>query len=134
MLAQNLIDESDRFARRELDLKKTASFYHRNKVQIGLVAESLKKVNVLRAECTSDSFDLSITGDTHMLNATFAAFRKMGYEPDKRPEEKVATFSCYWDHPDLEARFWLYFTSTVCQRVKVGTETKEVDVYETVCE
>jgi hypothetical protein len=25
------------------------------------------------------------------------------------------------------------FTSTVCRRVKVGTKTVEVDVYETVC-
>jgi hypothetical protein len=69
------------------------------------------------------------------LQAIFGIFRKLGYEPSNRPgDEPETTFSCYWEHTELETKFWLYFTSTVCTRVKVGTEMVERDIYETVCE
>ena len=119
----------------EAHISNQAAYYHRNKAILEVVAEALKKVNVTSAAVTTTCFDISIAGDKHTLEAVFAAFRKLGYEPTDRPDnEPKSTFSCYWDHPDFEARFWLYFSSTKCTRVKVGTEMKEVAIYETVCE
>ena len=135
MVGQSLINSQENLAETERQLVKKAAYYHRNKVQVNLVAEALSKLNIISASIESSCFDISITGDKHDLKAIFAAFRKLGYEPDSRPtDEPKATFTCNWDHPGLEARFWVYFTSTKCTRVQVRTETREVPVYETVCE
>jgi hypothetical protein len=128
MVGQYLIETQD-------SLTKKASWYHRNKDEIEAVAQSLKKLEITRASLSTDEVDVSIAGDRHTLNAIFSAFRGRGYEPSSRPSDKPeSTFSCRWEHPDHDCRFWLFFTSTKCTRVKVGTETREVDIYETVCE
>jgi len=118
----------------ELADKQTA-YYNRNKLQVVAIAAALHKIDVQSASSTGNCIDINIAGDKHTLQAVFAAFRKMGYEPTDRPDnEPTSSFSCFWDHPDFECRFWLYFSSTKCTRVKVGTETREVPLYETVCE
>lgn len=124
-----------KLAEAEEHVSKQASYYRRNKLQIIAITAALQKIEVQSASIVNDCIDLSIAGDKHTLEAVFAAFRKMGYEPDGRPDAKPqSTFSCYWDHPDFETRFWLYFSSTKCTRIKTGTEMKEVAIYETVCE
>lgn len=134
-LKEDLVGQQEGIQEQQKTVQKSASWYHANKVEIGIVASGLKKVEVTRAVLCTSCVDLSITGDKHVLNAIFAAFRKLGYEPTERPTEKhEPTFSCYWNHPEKDAKFWLYFTSNKCTRIKVGTETKEVDIYEVVCE
>jgi hypothetical protein len=116
-------------------LTKQAGWYHANKVEIGRVAVGLSKIDVHNAVICGQCVDLSVTGDKHTLNAIFSAFRKLGYEPTDRPGDKPASsFSCHWEHSTEDARFWLYFSSNKCTRIKVGTETKEVPIYEIVCE
>ncbi len=134
-MKEELVGQQENIQEQQKNVTKSASWYHANKVEIGRVAVGLKKVEVTRAVLSLDCVDLSITGDRHTLNAIFAAFRKLEYEPSDRPtKEHKPTFSCYWNHPVEDAKFWLYFTSNKCTRVKVGTETKEVDIYEVVCE
>lgn len=128
LVGQKLIESSEH-------LSKQASWYHRNKLHIEAVGKALSKLEITRAMLSTDEVDISIAGDRHTLNAIFAAFRGLGYEPSSRPgTTPEASFSCRWEHPDHECRFWLFFTSTKCTRVKVGTETVERDIYETVCE
>ncbi len=106
---------------------------HRNRISEASVA--LAKIKIIRASVTTDCIDLHITGDRHVLGALFGAFRRLGYRPDSRPSGKVEpSFSTYFRHPEHECQFWLDFSSSQCTRVKVGTETREVDIYETVCE
>lgn len=127
-LKERLVSESEA-------LTKQASWYHSNKAEIGRVAQGLSKINVQNATVVGLCVDLSIAGDKHTLNAIFAAFRKLGYEPTDRPGDKPsASFSCHWEHPTEDARFWLYFSSTQCTRIKTGTKMVEQVVYETVCE
>lgn len=134
-MKEDLVGQQEYAHQQQKTVQKIAGWYHVNKVEIGRVAVELKKIEVTRAVLNSDCVDLSITGNRHTLNAIFAAFRKLGYEPTDRPTDKPEpTFSCYWEHPVEDARFWLYFTSNQCTRIKVGTETKEVDIYEVVCE
>ena len=128
MVGAKLIEDSEA-------LTKRAGWYHRNKVQIETVAKAFEKIEVQTARLSFEEVDIGIAGDRHTLQAVFGVFRKLGYEPSSRPgDEPSPSFSCRWNHPDLECRFWLYFTSTKCTRVKVGTETREVDLFETVCE
>lgn len=134
-MKEELVGQQESVQNQQKNVQKIAGWYHANKVEIGRVAVELKKIEVTRACLNTDCVDLSITGDRHTLNAIFTAFRRLGYEPSDRPtKEHKPTFSCYWNHPVEDAKFWLYFTSSKCTRIKVGTETKEVDIYEVVCE
>lgn len=61
---------------------------------------------------------------------------KLRYESDRpKPDTLYTTWSGYFDKKDNDEDFsiWIYFSSTQCERVKVGTVTKEVDVYEIRC-
>ena len=79
--------------------------------------------------------DLNYTGDIEVLKALFHTFRTLGYEPNARPEDPNApTFCTHFRNPNHpEIRWWLNFSSTMCKRVKVGTEMVERDVYEIKC-
>ena len=53
----------------------------------------------------------------------------------ERPTDNSSYWSGFFDRPDIayKPRIYLSFSSTVCRRVKIGTRTQEVDVYETTC-
>ncbi len=125
----------EKMVRESETLTKQASWYHANKVEIGRIATGLSKIDINGAELCGECVDLFISGDKHVLNAIFSVFRKLGYEPTSRPgNEPESSFTCHWEHPTENARFWLSFSSTKCTRIKIGTETREIDIYETVCE
>lgn len=136
MIGKSLVKDSEDLIESERRVKRSASYYHRNKSQLHTVAEAFRgKIEVQSASVEDGTFDINVTGDHHVLNAVFGIFRKLGYEPSQRPgKEPAASFSCYWEHPEYEAKFWFWFTSSVCARKQIGTEMKEVPVYETVCE
>ena len=91
--------------------------------------------NLIDTHIDGQSVDLVYSGDGDTLSAIFKGLRGLGYEPDSRPtEEPQASFSTWWKHPDQEMKVWLSFSSKVCHRKLVGTEIKEVDVWEVVCE
>lgn len=134
-IVEELAGQRKNIQTQEADLKEAAEWYSANQREIARVSAALVKIEVINAVVCNHCIDLSITGDKHVLKAIFGAFRKLGYEPNTRPGNKnEPTFSCYWEHPELATKFWLYFTSSKCTRVKVGTETKEIDIYETRCE
>ena len=86
-------------------------------------------------DAPQESIDISYSGDKHLLQGIFSAFRKLGYTPGRRPEDKpLASFTTYWDHPTLKIRFYVTFSSTVCKRVKVGEKQIMQPIFETVCE
>jgi len=106
------------------------------------VIEALERFEP-RITCDSNSLDIALTGDKHVLEAVWGILRRNGYnilvETD-RPKPNSPTYSQFFyregeghDHSLDRARIWLTYTSTVCRRVKVGTKMVEQDVYETVC-
>lgn len=118
-------------------LTKEAAWYHRNKEEIAAVAEIFNEsdITVTNARLGGQCVDLSIAGDSEVLKKVFTIFRNRGYAPSDRPDENDKTsFSCFFNHPDWECRFWLSFTSTVCHRVQVGTKMVEQPIYEIRCE
>lgn len=81
------------------------------------------------------AFNITFTGDTSRFAEVWRLLRSQGYTPDTRPVTKVksSSFNTYWHKPDY-ASIWFSFSSSVCKRVQVGVETKEVPVYEVQCE
>lgn len=113
---------------------KTTELYEAQKQNISVLANGLRKLQdkIVRVTIDPVSLDISIAGDRHDLNAAFGALRKIGYLPSDRPKAGAASYSS-WFHKDGWITVYLTFSSTQCTRVKVGTKTQTVDVYETVC-
>lgn len=82
----------------------------------------------------SNDINLSFTGDAHKLASVVRLLRTAGFTTNAdRPKKGDTGWCAYYAHPDCETRVWLYFTSSVCRRVKVGTKTVEQDIYEVQC-
>lgn len=79
--------------------------------------------------------DVSRSGNKKDLQAVFRAMRLAGFSPTHRPEANDTYYSAFFYplHEGIKP-IWLSFSSTVCRRVQVGTELKEVPVYEIQCE
>jgi len=83
----------------------------------------------------TDSLNLNFAGDKAKLLAVARILRAAGFSATTNtpPKKGDTTWYAYYENPDCAERVWLYFTSSVCKRVKVGTETIQRDVYETRC-
>lgn len=88
--------------------------------------------DVLVLSHSSGQFEISMHGTRDDLKKVFNRMRFHGFEPDSRPAEKDPHYGTYF-HKD-EVCFWFNFSSTQCRRVQTGTETKEVPIYETICD
>lgn len=99
-----------------------------------LYKDLVSKLEALGYEVTLShtGVDVKGSGDRKMLVGAFRALRTAGFNTGRRPGAKDSYYSAFFDHPELR-RIWFAFSSTVCQRVQVGTEVKEVPVYETQC-
>jgi len=83
----------------------------------------------------SNEVDLRFAGDAQKLAAVVRVLRTAGFTTTaERPKQGDTTWHAYYEHPNCATRVWLYFTSSVCKRVKVGTKMVEQDVYETRCD
>ena len=89
----------------------------------------------LRVDSRAVCVDGALTGDRALLAQVWKILRAAGYRPTERVPRTVAltNFSTYWQRGD-EPRLWLYFSSTVCRLVQVGTETVEKPIYRVTCE
>ncbi len=78
-------------------------------------------------------FYAALSGDVHTLTDAIRALRVGGFKSSEKPERKSATFTSVYRHPEAKLGILLAFSSSVCRRVKVGTKTETVDVYEVQC-
>ena len=82
----------------------------------------------------SNEIDLNFAGDAHKLAGVVRILRTAGFTTHaERPKQGDTTWHAYYEHPECSTRVWLYFTSSVCKRVKVGTKMVEQDVFEVQC-
>lgn len=82
----------------------------------------------------SNEIDIYFAGDAHKLAAVVRILRTAGFTTAaERPKRGDTTWAAYYEHPDCATRAYLYFTSAVCKRVKVGTKMVEQDVFEVQC-
>lgn len=132
-----LLNELKTSLRREKqDCKKRRQFFKANEADIASVINeiNLGTASSGRIDCDTEDINFYVSGSVATMKEIFRGFRKLGYEPSKRPTVKPeSNFTCYFSQTD-KPTFYLSFSSTVCKRVKVGTETIERDIYEVVCE
>jgi hypothetical protein len=76
--------------------------------------------------------DVAGSGGKDKIVAAFRIMRAHGFDREQRPGPNETYYSGFFTHPHLKS-IWFSFSSTVCQRVKVGTEMREVDLYEVRC-
>lgn len=82
----------------------------------------------------SNQVDVSFAGDAQKLASVVRLLRTSGFTTSaERPKPGDTQWLATYTHPDCEVTTWLYFTSSVCRRVKVGTRMVEQDIFETRC-
>lgn len=75
---------------------------------------------------------LNFAGDGPRLGKLWGELRRNGFNCDTRPKKGDTQFSG-WFRRDGYPNISVYFTSTLCRRVQVGTKTVEQPIYETIC-
>ena len=102
--------------------------------RVTAICNALKKagVNANGVSIDTGGYNVNVTGSRADLDVMFGILRREGLTPDRRPVEKDTSYCTYWRAESF--KLWVWFTSTSCKRVQVGTELKEVPVYDTVCE
>ncbi len=98
-----------------------------------------KAIDIGGDVATTDTYgNITLSGDKHKLAEMVRALRGAGFRTTESPPKKDQTsWSPTYYHDNLTSGWvWLFFTSSVCRRVKVGTRVvpeRTEDVYETVC-
>lgn len=130
----NMLETAKKEAKRTRE--KAEKFQSENANEFARIVRGLDVVKewVIRFAITN-SFDINIAGDHYVYKGTVAALRELGYNTNDRPkEEKFASYSNWWHHPDNDVGIWFSFSSTKCTRKKVGTKMVEEPIYEVICE
>jgi hypothetical protein len=122
-----LAEKSQSFKRHEVAFQRTVS--NKAPLFVDLEAEEIEP----RFDFEYGSIDLTFTGNSDKLGRVWGILRRHGYSPGSRPEAGKTSFAAFWSCEDSSPLFMI-FTSSVCKRVQVGTELKEVPIYETRCE
>jgi len=102
-------------------------------VSIQAREQSAAKTKEYFTEHRDSIISLLDSGDKAMVKLIWNKLRTVGYVTELNPAENEVNFSGWW-YMDDQPRIWLSFSSTVCKRVKVGTKTQVIDVFEVVCE
>ena len=77
---------------------------------------------------------LSFTGDKHKLADVVRVLRTAGFKTDSsRPQKDATSWTAVYRDENWDVTFYLTFSSSFCKRVQVGTETKEVPIFEVRC-
>lgn len=85
-----------------------------------------------RFDLDNEYITLQFTGDGNKLKEVWGLLRRHDYQVSSRPEKGDTQFCAFWNR-EGQAKLFMYFTSSMCRRVQVGTEMKEVPIYETQC-
>ncbi len=81
-----------------------------------------------------DNLTIRFTGDSHQLAAVVRILRTAGFSSNSRkPEVGDTEWLAWFSHPQSQLEIFLWFASSVCTRVKVGTKLVETDIYEVRC-
>lgn len=74
----------------------------------------------------------NFSGDGPRLGKVWGELRRAGFGCDTRPKKGDTQFNG-WFTQEGYPTVSIYFTSTLCKRVQVGTQTVEQPIYETIC-
>jgi hypothetical protein len=82
-----------------------------------------------------DSYlSINFTGDAKALADVVRALRNSGWDTKSdKPKPGDTSWQAYYTKEDCKVDVFLWFSSSVCRKVKVGTKLVEQDVYEVQC-
>lgn len=115
------------------ELAERRALWARHKAELLPMIRAMQKLNpTVRL---SGEIDIHIAGDVHVLTAAVRVLRTHGFITCNSPPKKGdSIWSAFFQRGDCPLQVWFKFASTVCRRVKIGTEMVEQDVFETVCD
>lgn len=99
------------------------------------IVEQLEKLDI-NPTWWGSYLQVNFSGNKDKLVQVIRIVRAAGLKNREAPTESKTGFQCWYkptDDPRAEFSLYLNFTSSVCVRVKVGTEMKEVDIFEVKC-
>lgn len=124
---ESLTRESENLSRKETNWRNAKAY----------ALPVLEKISALGSDSPhmmyDDALAVSLTGDVDKLVLAIRALRTGGYKSTSKPERKASQFNAFFAHSTSNVRIFFMFSSSVCRRVKVGTKTETVDVYEIQC-
>jgi hypothetical protein len=121
------------FVEEGLNMQRRQLLWKQNSAMLVPIVNAMAKLQI-EPRLTTTSLDFSFTGDAEKLAAAMRILRTGGWEfRAERPKHGDTSWSTYFSHKDCGLQIWFAFYSSVCRRVQVGTEFKEVPIYETVC-
>jgi hypothetical protein len=99
------------------------------------VLNNLKEVVLQSASPDSMDLNIRLAGTKQDLETVWRVLRQLGFEsPNERPAANQSEYTGRFRRSYDDCSVYLIFASTVCKRVKVGTQTIEQDIYEVRCE
>lgn len=119
---------------RQIDLAKTKARWNSCRHYMSPL------VHMLTAQGLDVNFDnhlnITFTGDKPKFLEVLSALTICGFTLDnkERPKSDDTSWSSYCTHKAGSTQAWMYFTSSVCRRIKVGTETVTRDVFKVACD
>ena len=100
----------------------------------GGLLEALEALEYIDPRWTGYTLDVVFSGTKVELIAVWKILRANGWKTDaERPKEKAEMWYGSWHKEGCEASIWVNFMSKTCVRKQVGTQMKEVPVYDIVC-
>jgi len=116
-----------------LILQKRKARWNADRAVLGPLTKALQELGI-EPKIEYD-YDIHFTGNKELLGKVMGLLRTSGYNTgESRPKEKEPTWAAWYRKPDMEFSIWVSFTSSVCKRVKIGSEMVEQDIYEVRCE
>ena len=115
------------------DLKKNKDFWKVHKALLKPVIKALEAKEI-EPWIANGWFYISFSGDKHKLADVVRVLRTNGFSTTSdKPEPNSTSWYALYKNPSMSGYVCLNFSSSVCQRVQVGTKMEEVPVYEVRC-
>jgi len=84
-------------------------------------------------DMADEDLNIRFSGDKQKFLSVVRAQFRHGLRPDLSSLKKGSTEGTWFQNRGT-LRIYTAFSSTVCRRVQIGTQTQEVPIYETVCD
>ncbi len=122
-------------ARKELHLKGFRDSYQAYKDFYQSIMDIIPEDMECEYSIDFSSFNVNLSGDKETLVKLVRILRRMDLKPDDRPLENDTHWSTYWRAEEYDdKKIYIYFCSTQCKRVVVGSEMIKRPIYEIQCD
>jgi hypothetical protein len=131
--AENVIDIQLQVER--LTTAKKQAAWNAHRTLLDPIVRALTDLKIMPRFDDWDFVTIHTTGDAKHLTSIMRVLRTSGFATSNdRPKPGSSEWSAVFHKEGCPLDFYLFFTSNVCKRIKVGTKMVEQDVYEIQCD